>query len=416
VLRLNAPVRHYAWGSRSHIPRLCGGEIGDEPVAEMWFGAHPTDPSRSPDGKGLDRLIADDPVKLLGKKVTTAFGARLPFMMKLLAAAEPLSLQVHPSSEQARIRFAEQNAAGIPVDADDRSYRDASHKPELVFALTRFEGMAGFRQLDSSSRILREFRLPWLDRLADELGETVTPFQTLRRAVTDMLATKGPDLTARLRELRCAAVRAEARWHVPSAHFRPPEVAASSIERESLRVFAQTASLVDRYPEDPGVLVTLLLNHLVLAAGEAMFIDEGVMHAYTSGLGVEVMATSDNVLRAGLTPKHVDIPELLEVTDFTPIPPPRWTGSRLSEVDGVVLAPPVEEFELVVADIADGDELTFEEQPLIVLGLSGATVVVAGQVQERLRPGESVFVTASDGPSRLLGSGRVAVARCPNHS
>jgi mannose-6-phosphate isomerase len=415
MLRLTAPVRHYAWGSRSHIPRLCGAVVSAEPVAEMWFGAHPTDPSRMPDGTGLDQLIRQDPVGLLGNEVCSSFDAQLPFMMKLLAAAEPLSLQVHPSSERARIRFAEQNAAGIPLDAPERSYRDGSHKPELVYALTRFEGMAGFRQLDSSARILRELRLPWLDRLADELEESRTPFQTLRRTVTEMLATSRPDVTTRLRELRCAAVDAEARWHVPPPHLRPPQVAADSPGRESLRVFAQTRSLVDRYPEDPGVLVTLLLNHFVLAAGEAMFIREGVMHAYTSGFGVEVMATSDNVLRAGLTPKHVDIPELLEVTDFTPIPPPRWTGSPLSEVAGVVLAPPVEEFELVIADISTGDQLHFEAQPLIVLALSGAATVATQHAHEPLGPGESVFVEASDGPTRLSGSGRVAVARCPHH-
>src|SRR3954447_25009392 len=350
--RLTNPVRHYAWGSRTHIPKMCGLPISDEPVAEMWFGAHPADPSCIEDGRRLDDLISAAPQDILGDRVARSFGGRLPFLMKLLAAAEPLSLQVHPTSEQARIRFAEQNAAGIPLDAPERSYRDASHKPELIYALTRFEGMAGFRDTTRTAAILRMFELPCLDAVAAELAVTPTPFKSLRRVVSEMLATSGEELRERLQQLRIAAEDAEARAHRPESRMRPPDVEQSSTERESLRVIAQTKALVDRYPDDAGVLVTLLLNHVVLAAGEAMFIAAGVIHAYTSGFGVEIMAASDNVLRAGLTPKHVDIPELLEVTNFTPIPPPLWAGTPVEDADGIKLAPPVEEFELVVASIA----------------------------------------------------------------
>ncbi len=178
-----------------------------------------------------------------------------------------------------------------------------------------------------------------------------------------MLAAAGPGLETRLRELRDAAERAERRSHAPHARVGDPEkraeplvrrraLDASSVERESIRVFAQTLALVDRYPTDPGVLVTLLLNHVVLAAGEAMFIDAGVIHAYTSGFGVEIMAASDNVLRAGLTPKHVDIPELLQITNFTPTPPPRWEPTLLGEED-LLLVPPADEFELAVLRVRD---------------------------------------------------------------
>ena len=138
----------------------------------------------------------------LGLRTVDTFGPRLPFLMKLLAAAEPLSLQVHPTSERARIRYAEQNAAGIALDAPERSYQDASHKPELIFALTRFEGMAGFRDTAKTAAILRQLGLPWLDEIADQLEDTPTPFQTLRRVVTALLAMSGPELHARLQELR----------------------------------------------------------------------------------------------------------------------------------------------------------------------------------------------------------------------
>src|SRR3954453_13829512 len=241
--RLTNPVRHYAWGSRTHIPKMCGLPISDEPVAEMWFGAHPADPSCIEDGRRLDELIAAAPQELLGDRVARSFGGRLPFLMKLLAAAEPLSLQVHPTSERARIRFAEQNEAGIPLDAPERSYRDASHKPELIYALTRFEGMAGFRDTAVTAAILRLLQLPWLDTLADQLEATETPFQTLRRMVTDMLAVSGAELTERLGELHAAAKVAEERAPTPNRRRRPPLVEPSATERESVRVLAQTRSL-----------------------------------------------------------------------------------------------------------------------------------------------------------------------------
>ncbi|CAN5418672.1 mannose-6-phosphate isomerase, class I [soil metagenome] len=412
--RLTNPVRAYAWGSRSHIPKMCDLPVGDGPVAEMWFGAHPADPSRVEDGRGLDEVIEAAPVSTLGTRVVDSFGPRLPFLMKLLAAAEPLSLQVHPSSERARIRFAEQNAAGIALDAPGRSYQDASHKPELIYALTRFEGMAGFRDAGKTAAILRLIELPWLDEIADRLDHTPTPFQALRHIVTSLLALSGAELHDKLHDLRAAAAAAEARSHRPSARRRPPDVDPSSVERESVRVFAQTTQLVDRYPDDAGVLVTLLLNHVVLAAGESMFIAPGVLHAYTTGFGVEIMAASDNVLRAGLTHKHVDIRELLEITNFTPIPPPLWAGTPLRDADGTVLAPPVDEFELVVASVDGQDHVPDVVRPMIVLCLDGEVSVAGGVDAKTLRPGQSVFVAESDGPVRLTGTGRFALARTPN--
>jgi mannose-6-phosphate isomerase len=410
--RLSNPVRNYAWGSRTHIPKMCGFPVTDEPVAEMWFGAHPADPSCVEDGRRLDDLITAAPEAVLGERVSRSFGPRLPFLMKLLAAAEPLSLQVHPTSEQARIRFAEQNEAGIPLDAPERSYRDASHKPELIYALTRFEGMAGFRDATRTAAILRLLHLPWLDTLADDLEATETPFQTLRRIVTDLLALSGAELTDKLGELHTAAKVAEERAHNPHRRRRPPHVEPNAVERESLRVFAQTRSLVELYPHDPGVLVTLLLNHVVLAAGEAMYIAAGTVHAYTSGFGLEIMAASDNVLRAGLTPKFVDIPELLEVTNFTPIPPPRWRGTPLADADGVVLSPPVGEFELVVTHV-NGEAATDDVRPMIVLCLDGSVSVATESASESLAMGEGVFVEHADGRVTLTGTGRVAVGRTP---
>ncbi|HET6652621.1 MAG TPA: mannose-6-phosphate isomerase, class I [Nocardioides sp.] len=411
MYRLENPVRDYAWGSRTHIPKLLGVSPDGRPWAELWMGAHPSAPSRLPDGTSLQAAIAADPERLLGEKVHAAFGDRLPFLMKLLAAAEPLSLQVHPTSERARIRCAEQDAAGIPLDAPERSYPDSSHKPELVYALTRFEGMAGFRDPAKTAIILRGLGLPWLDAVADRIETTATPFQTLRAVVTEMLDTKGELLRHRLRELRAAASTAELRSHSSFAGRRVGTADdPTMVERESVRVYAATAQLVERYPEDAGVFVTLLLNHVVLAAGEAMFIDAGVIHAYTSGFGVEVMAASDNVLRAGLTPKHVDIPELLEVTNFTPMPPPQWASS--SGVPGeVTFTPPVEEFELAVVEVHD--EVRLESAPQVVLCLDGQVKVSTGDGTEDLPTGTAVYVGGGEGDSSVSGRGRVAIGRTP---
>jgi mannose-6-phosphate isomerase len=408
VYRLENPVRHYAWGSRTHLPKLLGVHPDGEPWAELWLGAHPSAPSRVAGDGTLDRLIAAEAETLLGPQLRGTFGDRLPFLMKLLAAAEPLSLQVHPTSERARIRHAAQDAAGIPLDAPERTYPDSSHKPELIYALTRFEGMAGFRDPVKTAAILRGLQLPWLDETAATIEASTTPFQTLRGVVTDMLSLKGQHLSHRLQQLRAAAAAAELRLHAVVAGRRGSlNEDPTAVERESVRVYAAVTQLVDRYPHDPGVLVTLLLNHVVLAPGEAMFIDAGVIHAYTSGFGVEIMAASDNVLRAGLTPKHVDIPELLEVTNFTPMPPPLWAAT--GDATTTVLSPPVAEFELLVHTLASTADLPATAQ--VVLCLEGQVTVSTSAGSETLRVGESVFVGAGDGAATIDGHGRVAVGR-----
>jgi mannose-6-phosphate isomerase len=379
----------------------------------MWIGAHPGSPSLvgSEDGQPLHDLIAEDPARALGSEVVSRLGQRLPFMMKLLAASEPLSLQVHPSQERARRRFAEQEAAAIARDARARSYPDPSHKPELLFALTRLEGMAGFRDVESSAAILRGLQLGWLDDVARDLEGDPRPPSALRSVVTRWLALPAADTRVRLEELREAAIGAEARAHRAARLHRPAPVDAAHVSRESVRVYAATVPLIDRYPDDPGVLVTLLLNHLVLAPGEAMFVDAGIVHAYTSGFGVEIMATSDNVLRAGLTPKHVDILELLEVADFRPIPPPRQHAARTGRV--LRLTPPVDEFELCLIE-PEGEPVLLEHvAPRMAVCLGGRVELSDDQGVVSLDGGEAVFIDAAGGPLRITGVGRVAVGQTP---
>lgn len=407
--RLTNPVRHYAWGSRSHLPRLLGVPDDGEPWAELWLGAHPSDPSTLPDGRGLDAAVAADPASLLGAEVAERFEG-LPFLMKLLAAAEPLSLQVHPDSAQAAAGYDAEDAAGVPVSAPARNYRDRSAKPELVLALTRFEGMAGWRTPERSAEILRMLGVPFLDEIAERLSVPSPAAEVLRDVVTHLLRLPQDDVPALVAEVTTAAAAADARPHPITGRWRPATVSRDDVSRESLRVFAQTAQLGKRYPEDAGVLVTLLLNHVVLARGEAMYLDAGVVHAYTSGFGLEVMANSDNVLRAGLTPKHVDVAELLRITSFEPSPAPLFAPSGDPErVE--VFAPPVSQFRLSLA------EGVYEDLPAsgprILLCLDGSVTVAAGGSTAALAPGGAVFLSAADGPVSVVGDGRVALCSVP---
>jgi mannose-6-phosphate isomerase len=406
---LTCATRDYAWGSPTLIPRFLGLPADGVPQAELWVGAHPGNPSRLPDGTTLDSHIRDHAESTLGPRSHDTFGPRLPYLMKALAAAEPLSLQVHPTSQRARVGYDLEDRVGIPIGAPERSYQDRHHKPEMIVAITRFEGMAGFRDLEKTTRILRLLEHPWGDRVAKEL-ESAPPFQALHAVVSEILAQDGPALRGLIGEVAAAATAAEARGHRSNRTTGRMYLDRESVERESTRVFAQTAQLADRYPEDPGVLVTLLLNHVVLSPGEAMFLDAGVVHAYTSGFGVEIMASSDNVVRAGLTPKHVDVPELLEIANFTPMPAPRWEPTALS-AGTLSYRPPVAEFSLTIA--REPGDLLPAEGPRTVLCLDGDVEVVSPADKHALSRGQALFVPHAEGAIALEGAGTVAVASVP---
>ena len=407
---LSNPVRDYAWGSRRRLAEFLGREPTGGPEAELWIGAHQGDPSLLPDGRGLDRGIAEDPLGMLGEQVHHDHGARLPFLMKVLAVGEPLSLQVHPDSERARIGFGRENQAGVALDAPERSYKDAWHKPELIYALSRFEGMAGFRDVRRTCAILAMLRRPWSEDVCARLGSG-HPQQALRAVVGELLAMEPDDVRTLLADLvdavRAAAAEGHRQERVSTARRSRALDEEALVRREAVRVFDQFPTLVEHYPADPGVLVTLLLNHVVLAPGEAMFVGAGVIHAYVSGFGVEIMAASDNVLRAGLTPKHRNVPELMAVTDFTPIPAPRWDPVR---ADGSVarFEPPVPDFDLTVGCAA---EIRLPPTgPAIVLALGDGCTATSGADVVAVARGTTLFVPdPAVVRTTLAGPGQVAV-------
>lgn len=372
--RLSNTVRPYAWGSTTLIPELLGTAPTGEPQAEMWMGAHPGAPSQTERG-ALNDVIAADPVRELGQAAVDAFGPRLPFLLKLIAAGSPLSLQVHPDRAQAQEGFAAEERAGIPIDAPHRNYKDDNHKPELICALTPFDGMCGFRPPAEAA-----------DFIAGLDVDSLKPY-------VDLLHAHPED--AALRELLIAVLSSD-RQDMASTVTE----AAAAAERLG-GPYAPFASLAHHFPGDPGVIAAMLLNRIRLQPGEAVFLGAGVPHAYLSGLGVEIMANSDNVLRCGLTPKHVDVPELLRVVRFD-AGDPAVLRPEASPSGEEVYDTPFDEFRLsryVLSPHAAPCDLTAATAQIL---LATAGRPEAGGTP--LAPGESVFVPAGE-PVELSGTG-----------
>ncbi|MBV7700060.1 mannose-6-phosphate isomerase, class I [Streptomyces sp. TRM70350] len=381
--RLDNTVRPYAWGSTTAIPQLLGVEPTGEPQAEMWMGAHPGAPSRTDRGTLVD-VIAAAPEKELGAVAVAKFGPRLPFLLKILAAGAPLSLQVHPDLEQAKEGYEEEERRGVPVDAPHRNYKDANHKPELICALTEFDGLCGFRDPRQTADLL------------DGLGvDSLKPYVDLLRAHPE---------DAALREVLTAVLTAD-----PEEMARTVAEATAACSRLG-GAYAPYADVAHHYPGDPGVIAAMLLNHVRLQPGEALYLGAGIPHAYLDGLGVEIMANSDNVLRCGLTPKHIDVPELLRIVRFEPSDP----GVLRPEAspDGEeVYETPIDEFRLSRYVLPEGGtphDLT-RATPQILLCTAGS--VRTGE--HELRPGQSVFVSAGEkaevsGPGTLFRATVVA--------
>jgi mannose-6-phosphate isomerase len=393
VLVLDNRIQNYAWGSRTAIAELLGRPSpAAEPEAELWIGAHPKAPSRiaSPPGLGtLDRVIQNDPVGLLGADVCDRFGNELPFLFKVLAAAEPLSIQAHPNQEQARAGWARENAEGIPLDAPRRNYRDPNHKPELVCALTPFVALKGFRPLAASARALEPLARPELKEEVARIAREASP--AALRALLARLMTLDPDERAPL--LQRAATEAARRAQDPG--------------------WGWVKRLLEKYPGDVGALAPLYLNLVTLEPGEALFLPAGELHAYLEGTALEIMANSDNVLRGGLTPKHVELEELLRTLVFEPQELVVLKPEALSPGEASFRTP-AREFELGFLDMAPGrPHAGSGGRVQILLQLSGKGRLTAGGRETLLERGQSVLVPAATSSYTLEGEGKVARARVP---
>ena len=333
--------------------------------------------------------VQSDPDGQLGPAVRGRFGDVLPFLVKVLAAEEPLSLQAHPSAEQAVEGYVREDRVGVPLKSPIRNYRDRSHKPELLVALTEFDALGGFRPPARSVALMRALAVSDLDPFITLLGGQPDA-DGLRALFTTWITAPQPDLDVLIPAVLDGAV----------AYVRSGETEFAAEARTLLE-------LGERYPGDAGVLAAMLLNRIALAPGEAIFMPAGNLHSYIRGVGMEVMANSDNVLRGGLTPKHVDVPELLRVLDFTPAD--EGTLRTPTHRDGIELfydAPAVEFATCVL--MVDGDDLGHEidapsrhDGPQILVCTEGSVVVRAKSDVVVLERGSAAWVAADDGPIRL---------------
>lgn len=378
-------VQNYAWGSQTALTDLYGIANPDNlPMAELWMGAHPKSSSKIEDATGQVRALRDvidaDKSALLGKKVADRFG-ELPFLFKVLCADQPLSIQVHPNKKASERGFAKENAAGIPLDAAERNYKDPNHKPELVFALTPFLAMNAFREFS-------------------EIVSLLQPVAGAHKAIAHFL--ENPDAAGLSQLFACLLNMQDDEKSHALAVLKAALASQQGEPWETIRLIAQF------YPDDSGLFSPLLLNVIKLNPGEAMFLFAETPHAYLQGVALEVMANSDNVLRAGLTPKYIDIPELVANVKFVAKPAAELLTQPLKNGAELDFPIPVDDFAFSLHDLSSAETAVSQGSAAILFCVEGEAVLSKGEQRLVLKPGESAFVAANESPVSMSGVGRVA--------
>ena len=378
-------VQNYAWGSKTALTDLYGiANPNNLPMAELWMGAHPKSSSKIEDASGQARSLRDvidaDKAALLGDKVAQRFG-ELPFLFKVLCADQPLSIQVHPNKQASEIGFAKENAAGIPLDAAERNYKDPNHKPELVFALTPFLAMNAFREFSEIISLLQPVAGAH-NAIAHFLENPNA--EALSQLFASLLNMQGEEKSHALAVLKAA---------LDSQQGEP---------WETIRLIAQF------YPDDSGLFSPLLLNVVKLNPGEAMFLFAETPHAYLQGVALEVMANSDNLLRAGLTPKYIDIPELVANVKFVAKPAAELLTQPVKNGAELDFPIPVEDFAFSLHDLSQTETTIAQESAAILFCVEGEATLHKGEQHLVLKPGESAFVAANESPVSVSGTGRLA--------
>ncbi|KLG14917.1 mannose-6-phosphate isomerase [Enterobacter roggenkampii] len=378
-------VQNYAWGSKTALTDLYGiANPNNLPMAELWMGAHPKSSSKIEDASGQARSLRDvidaDKAALLGDKVAQRFG-ELPFLFKVLCADQPLSIQVHPNKQASEIGFAKENAAGIPLDAAERNYKDPNHKPELVFALTPFLAMNAFREFSEIISLLQP--VAGANNAIAHFLENPNA-EALSQLFASLLNMQGEEKSHALAVLKAA---------LESQQGEP---------WETIRLIAQF------YPDDSGLFSPLLLNVVKLNPGEAMFLFAETPHAYLQGVALEVMANSDNVLRAGLTPKYIDIPELVANVKFVAKPAAELLTQPVKNGAELDFPIPVEDFAFSLHELSQTETTIAQESAAILFCVEGEATLHKGEQRLVLKPGESAFVAANESPVSVSGTGRLA--------
>ncbi len=377
-------VQNYAWGSKSALTDLYGiPNPGDLPMAELWMGAHPKSSSKVLDNgqpRSLREVIDENQVAALGQAVAERFG-ELPFLFKVLCADQPLSIQVHPNKKASEIGFAKENADGIALDAAERNYKDPNHKPELVFALTPFLAMNAFREFS-------------------EIVSLLQPVSGAHPAIAHFLLK--PDAES-LALLFASLLNMQG-----DEKSRALGVLKAALNNQQGEPWETIRAISEFYPDDSGLFSPLLLNVVKLAPGEAMFLFAETPHAYLKGVALEVMANSDNVLRAGLTPKYIDIPELVANVKFAAKPAGELLTQPVKNGSELDFPIPVDDFAFSLHDLSAAPASLAQDSAAIVFCVGGEARLSKGEEQLVLHPGESAFIAAKESPVSASGVGRIA--------
>ncbi|HAU4368021.1 TPA: mannose-6-phosphate isomerase [Citrobacter amalonaticus] len=378
-------VQNYAWGSKTALTELYGLANPQQlPMAELWMGAHPKSSSKIEDANGqvvsLRDVIDGNQSALLGDAVAERFG-ELPFLFKVLCAAQPLSIQVHPNKRNSEIGFAKENAAGIPMDAAERNYKDPNHKPELVFALTPFLAMNAFRKFS-------------------EIVSLLQPVAGAHTAIAHFLEQPNAE---RLSQLFAALLSMQG-----EEKSRALAILKAALETQQGEPWQTIRLIAEFYPDDSGLFSPLLLNVVKLNPGEAMFLFAETPHAYLQGVALEVMANSDNVLRAGLTPKYIDIPELVANVKFEAKPANQLLTTPVKHGAELDFPIPVDDFAFSLHDLSAQETAIDQQSAAILFCVEGEAILRKGEQRLVLKPGESAFISAEESPVSVSGVGRVA--------
>ncbi|WED24937.1 mannose-6-phosphate isomerase, class I [Vibrio sp. JC009] len=382
-------IQDYAWGSRTSINALFGIENSDDkPQAEIWMGAHPNGSSKVVDGSEshlLSDFINQDISRILAVKTATQFG-ELPYLFKILAAQSPLSIQVHPSKKQAELGFQREEEAKIPRNDSNRSYKDPNHKPELVYALTEYQAMNGFRVFSEILKLIKQVNVTAITDLVNTF-DTSTNEKGLEELFSGLLSLEG--------EVKENAIA---------------ELLAYAETNKDNDTFALILELAELYPSDIGVFMPLMLNVLTLQPGEAMFLNACTPHAYLKGTGLEIMANSDNVLRAGLTHKFIDVHELVACTTFQEKSADSLLTRPIEKDGGLFFPVPVNDFKFAVFMSADNLPIRTQSAEILLAMDAELTLTHSDGESITIRKGESVFVPAYTNGYQLSSQGRVARA------
>lgn len=378
-------VQNYAWGSKTALTELYGLANPQQlPMAELWMGAHPKSSSKIEDASGqkvsLRDVIDGNQSALLGDAVAQRFG-ELPFLFKVLCAAQPLSIQVHPNKHNSEVGFAKENAAGIPMDAAERNYKDPNHKPELVFALTPFLAMNAFREFS-------------------EIVSLLQPVAGAHTAIAHFLEQPNAE---RLSQLFAGLLSMQG-----EEKSRALAILKAALETQQGEPWQTIRLIAEFYPDDSGLFSPLLLNVVKLNPGDAMFLFAETPHAYLQGVALEVMANSDNVLRAGLTPKYIDIPELVANVKFEAKPANQLLTTPVKRGAELDFPIPVDDFAFSLHDLSAQETAIDQKSAAILFCVEGEAVLSKSEQRLVLKPGESAFISAEESPVSVSGVGRVA--------